>query len=68
MKLLKYKTDNKLTYEQLAEKLGLGPGRAKDAHRYCTGEYMPKKTMMQHIFKLTNGQVDANDFYDIKVK
>lgn len=37
----------------------------QDVHRYRTGQAIPRRAVMQDIFRVTEGAVTPNDFYDL---
>ena len=63
MKLKKYLTTNKMTYSDMAEKLGLS---ISSVHHFCVGKRIPCRKTMRKIYKVTDKQVEPNDFYDLK--
>lgn len=65
MKLEKFRQEEGLSYAALAELIGLGRARAKDAERYCKGAVPRDDATMVKIVEITKGQVTPNDWYDL---
>lgn len=68
MTLFEWKIKNKYTWSGLACTLGVSDGNI--VRRWCLpldddSRKIPRKEMMRKIYKLTNGQVQPNDFYDL---
>jgi len=64
MKLSEWLHKEQKTPADIAAAIGVG---IRTAYRLASGERRPKcDSTMQKIFILTEGQVTANDFYNIK--
>lgn len=66
MTLLKWKIKNGYTWKGLAHALDVSDGNI--IRRWCLplndpARKIPRKEMMLKIFKLTEGEVEPNDFY-----
>jgi hypothetical protein len=68
MKLKEYLKENKLTHHdfiQLGQEQCGVPLSQGAVAKWCSETRVPRKTEMQVVFKVTNGEVTANDFYDL---
>jgi predicted transcriptional regulator len=63
MRLEKYLQDYSISAADFAGQIG-AKSRAT-VYRYIKGIRMPEVEVMTKIFEVTNGQVTANDFYNI---
>lgn len=69
MQLSEYLQSNDISVSEFARLIG-AKSRAT-IHRYMKpgkGKRIPDETMMPRIHEVTNGQVTANDFYDLPKK
>lgn len=65
MTLEAWRRERGLTFEQLADLLGLtGKGRGRTAQRYAKGERFPDPPTLLRIRVATDGLVTADDFVD----
>ena len=65
MTLEKYRKEKKLTYQKLADLIGInGVSTAGTVLRWCKGQRVPRSNWMKIIKKITNGQVTAASFYE----
>ena len=63
MTLEQYRTERRLTYQQLAQLIGLrGEGAVRTVHRYATGERFPPPRVLRRIREATGAAVTADDF------
>jgi len=62
MKLQNYLTKNKMRTVVFAEKIGISP---QAVWRYLKATRCPPSKIMLKIIAATNGEVTANDFYDL---
>ena len=62
MKFSKFVEDSTKSIAEIAEEIQVSP---QTIHKYVKGERIPEPDIMQRIFTATNGQVTANDFYDL---
>lgn len=63
MKLQKYREENNLTLQKLANLLGIeGANPRRTTNRYCLGLRKPTPEIMERIEVLTNGKVKSRDF------
>ena len=60
MKLKEYLKLNRITNKDFSKVIGISP---VSLSRYISGERLPEKKILNKIFKLTDGLVDANDFF-----
>ena len=60
MKLKSYLRLFKISNIDFSEKIGIS---SVSLSRYINGERLPEKSILNKIFKLTDGLVDANDFF-----
>ena len=60
MKLKTYLKLFKISNLDFSEKIGIS---SVSLSRYISGERLPEKSILNKIFKLTDGLVDANDFF-----
>ncbi len=60
MKLKSYLKLFKITNVDFSKKIGIS---SVSLSRYISGERLPEKKILNKIFKLTDGLVDANDFF-----
>lgn len=68
MKLEQFRTAKKLSFGGLAKLLGLeGDSAATTVWRWCKGNRTPKPEYISKIYKITQGKVQPNDFYETKV-
>ena len=68
MKLEHFRKKRKLSYKQLANFLGFdGKSAASTVLRWCKGDRTPKPEYISKIYKLTQGKVQPNDFYETKI-
>ena len=63
MNLERYIDLNGLNYSQFADQLGLVDARS--IARYARNERIPNRQTMSAIYKLTEGDVEPNDFYKL---
>ena len=63
MQLKEYRTLTKLSYQGLADLLGLK--HANEAMRYCKGIRFPRPDILIQIEDRTNKAVTANDFINM---
>jgi len=63
MKLAKYIEKQALTLKQAADELEL---TYEDVRRYCAGIVIPRQDKMAKIVKWSGGEVQPNDFYEVK--
>ena len=63
MKLSDFFKINKTKVNDFAMQVGVVRSAV---YSYAKGEKVPSRETMQKIYKLTNGQVTPNDFYDLK--
>jgi transcriptional regulator with XRE-family HTH domain len=61
MKLVDYRKKRGLTQKQLGELLDL---EQPTVARYEAGKRLPQRDELDRIYKLTDGEVTANDFVD----
>lgn len=59
MQLAKYLDDNEISDAAFARSIGV---ERQAVGRYRAGDRFPEKQILLEIFKVTNGQVTANDF------
>lgn len=59
MQLAKYLDDNEISDAAFARSIGV---ERQAVGRYRAGDRFPEKQILQEIFRVTNGQVSANDF------
>ncbi len=65
MTLDEFRRSKNLTFDALAQKLGIeGSNRARTAQRYCTHERIPPWPMMRRIEEATEKEVTCYDFPD----
>jgi transcriptional regulator with XRE-family HTH domain len=57
-----YLTHASISRHQFAANIGVS---AETVRRYLKGERIPTKELMQEIALATDGQVTANDFFDL---
>ena len=63
MTLSEYKERHSLTYQQLADLIGIeGKNSARTVQRYALGERSPSLRIMSVIAQITDGQVTFSDF------
>jgi hypothetical protein len=63
MTLNDFRRERKLTFDALAEMLGIeGQNRARTAQRYANHERIPPWPMMRRIEEVTGGKVTPYDF------
>jgi len=63
MKLQKYREENNLTLQKLANLLGIeGTNPRRTTNRYCLGLRKPNPEIMGKIEILTEGKVQSKDF------
>lgn len=63
MKLQKYREENNLTLQKLANLLGIeGSNPRRTTNRYCLGLRKPNPEIMNKIETLTEGKVQYKDF------
>ena len=63
MKLQKYREENNLTLQKLANLLGIeGSNPRRTPNRYCLGLRKPNPEIMNKIETLTEGKVQYKDF------
>jgi transcriptional regulator with XRE-family HTH domain len=62
MKLADWRRRNNLTQQQLADDLGC---IVTSIARYETGLRRPDSATMIRIYRLTGGEVEPNDFYEL---
>ena len=60
MKLKTYLKLFKISNLDFSKKIGIS---SVSLSRYISGERIPEKSILNKIFKLTDGLVDANDFF-----
>ena len=60
MKLKSYLKLFKISNIDFSKKIGIS---SVSLSRYISGERLPEKRILKKIFKLTDGLVDANDFF-----
>ena len=63
MKLQDYRKQRNKTQEQVAEELGVAQSNIAS---WENGIRIPTKENMQKIIAYTNGEVQPNDFYEVK--
>ena len=63
MKLKEYIETNHLTIESMSEICGIS---YTTFVKWAYEKRIPSKNYMQQIYKVTKGNVSANDFYDLK--
>jgi len=69
MKLSVYLKQENITHKQFTENCAKG-GFVFSTHalaKWCNGQRIPRKDEMHTIFKATDGNVTANDFYDLPI-
>jgi len=59
MKLMEYLSQEGLTTDAFAEKIGVSQGAVS---RYATGQRFPVRAILRRIANATDGAVTANDF------
>ena len=65
MTLEQFRSRHRLTYQQLADLIGLsGGGACRTVHRYATGKRFPPPDMLRRIREATRTAVTADDFVD----
>jgi anhydro-N-acetylmuramic acid kinase len=64
MKLKSYRAIANMTQQQLAERLGVSQ---LSVIKYENGENIPSREQMINIFRVSNGAVTPNDFYDLGI-
>ena len=64
VKLAKWRKASGMTQRQLADALGCSQSHVSQIERRHQ-PLVPGRELMQRIFALTCGQVEANDFYDL---
>lgn len=63
MTLEQYRSLHRLTYQRLAELIGLrGTGAVRTVHRYAAGMRFPPPAVLRRIREVTDAQVTADDF------
>ena len=62
MKLIEYRKKENKTQQEIADDLNVSQGVYQ---KWETGETIPTKENMQKIFIYTNGEVTANDIYNV---
>lgn len=62
MKLRDYMVREKLTYQAVADAVGVNVAQI---HRWANGTTMPPIRQTARLAKVTNGEVTANDFMDL---
>lgn len=62
MKLATYLENEKMSDAAFARSIGV---ERQAVGRYKAGDRFPEKPILQEIYKVTKGQVTANDFADI---
>ncbi len=70
MRLTEYLKANKITQQNfLQNSKDLGGGFSIHAvSKWCQGQRIPRQDEMYIIYKLTDGQVTPNDFYNLPEK
>lgn len=63
MKMINYIEKQGITMKQAAEDLNF---TYEDVRRYCKGEIIPRPDKMNKIVKWSGGEVQPNDFYEVK--
>jgi hypothetical protein len=64
MKLIDFKNENKLNYNELAKMLGIkGANPAATVRKWCIGERIPRSNNIKNIQNKTKNKVKAQDFY-----
>jgi predicted transcriptional regulator len=63
MKLNTYMQSNNISKTVMASLLDVAEA---SVYRYLNGQRIPEKPVMRRLFKITNGQVVPNDFYDLE--
>jgi len=65
MTLEQYRSLHRLTYQRLADLIGLeGAGAVRTVHRYAAGSRFPPPTVLRRIREITETAVTADDFVD----
>lgn len=62
MRLDQWRIEQGLNIQQLADRI---PTTHTAAWRYCRGIRVPNRATMPAIYRVTAGQVQPNDFYDL---
>ncbi len=63
MTLEQYRRQNRLTYQRLADLIGLtGAGAVHTVHRYAVGIRFPPPAVLRRIREVTGAAVTADDF------
>lgn len=69
MKLSAYLKDAQITHREFTSACAK-KGLAFSTHalaKWCSGQRIPRKDEMHIIYHATNGNVTANDFYDLPI-
>lgn len=69
MTLEQWRLKNGLTYDALAERLGIeGVNRQRTAARYAHGENIPNRSLIRQIERITGGAVRDRDWLERPIR